>query len=417
MNKLLRKRIRQATLWVLVLILAAPPLVVSAVSCDPDFYSANDVRFYDACEVEPLACTVSSAVGSFTNSKENAEAIFKYLISNSFSTLGGKPMTAIQAAAVLGNVYGESGFDPSAIQSGKAFDMAQAMNPGVSAYGFGIVQWDLSRRVDLLNYAKDHDTINDASQVPDWTNLGIQLDFLKKELESTEAAVMKDSQFQNATDVSVATVRWRELFERTGPSSDSKRITSAQEYLALYQNLAPGVISASAGSCVALSTTGAGGNGDITTTAIALSWSQRASEGATDHTVLQNKPEYTAALASTGVNKLGDSCSMAGNGCDAFLATVMRLSGADPNFPCCGSGAQNDYMKSHTELYEVVTTDVKDTSQLVAGDLMWRSGHVKIYIGDGREAAASHCARTAEQSVLYLDGTYTAYRFKKAASV
>ncbi len=374
---------------------------VAAGTCDDDFYSLNDIRFYRPCDPESVCGTgAAPAIGAVTNSSDNAEAIFKYLISTPFSTLGGKPMSAIQAAAVLGNMYGESSFDPGAIQSGQAYNEAKAMDPSVKGYGFGLVQWDLGRRVNLLNHAGGN-----------WTDLMVQLDFLKTELEGSEATIMKDSEFATTSDVAAATVRWRTLFERTGSASDSKRIQAATDAFLKFKDLAPGVMATLSSGTVACSNTSGGAavganSGNIAATAIALSWSERASAGATDHTALQNKPEYTTALATTGVNKLGDSCSMGGNSCDAFVATVLRLSGVDPGFPCCGADSQNSYMQSNPSKYAVVSL-----SNLVAGDILWRTGHIKIYIGNGREAAASHCSRTAEQSTLFLnDGSYTAYR-------
>lgn len=395
----------QAVVCMLALLLAVP-LPVGAVAattdCELDFYSRNDIPpYYNPC-ASALSCTVGSNLGSVTSSADNAEAIFKYLTGSQgvLSSNGGKALTAIQAAAFMGNFYAESGYDPGAIQSGKAYDESKALNGSIGGYGFGLAQWDGGRRVALLDFAK-------SSKKP-WNDLLVQLDYLKKELNGSESAIIKDSIFATTKDVAEATGRVRAVFERANVAlaHDDKRVKAAREALAQFQDLAPGIVLSSGGCSTA------GGNGDIASTAKALSWSKRASEGATDHKSRENKPEYTAALKSTGVNKLGDSCSMAGNSCDAFLATVMRFSGVDPNFPCCGSGMQNDYMKSHPDLYKVISTNVNSTSELQAGDLLWRSGHVKIYIGDGREAAASHCERTGEQSTIYLtDGTYTAYRF------
>lgn len=382
---------------------------VYAESCsyDKEYFSINDIMFYDPCAPEATCMDNPGAVVDIKSSQENAEAIFKALISTSYKTLDNKPLNAIQAAGFLGNMYVESRFDPAIIQSGKAFDADKAMDPKVGGYAFGIVQWDGSRRVDLMNFA--------AKNNKPWSDLGIQLAFLKEELEGKEKAVMLDSQFRGATTVEVSTQRFSQLFERHAANgSITTRVQAAYDVYNKYKDLAPGVImmSDSGVTCSNGGTPPGAGNGNIAATAISLSWSQRAKEGATDHTSLQPKPEYAAALKTTGVNKLGDSCSMAGNSCDAFIATVIRLSGVDPNFPCCGANNQNTYLSGNPDKYSVVTTSVKSASDLAAGDILWRPGHVKIYIGDSREAAASHCERTGEQSKLYLDGTYIAYRPK-----
>ena len=393
---------------ILALVLASVPMysqdsyaqIQTDCTNDEDFLSDNNIPFYNPC-VTIVSCTYSDSNISITDSSENAEAIFKFFISTNFSSNDNKPLTPIQAAAFLGNFYQESRFNPASIQSGKTYDEHKAFDSEVGGYGFGLAQWDSSRRVDLLNFAK--------SKSATWSDLVLQLEFIKHEVEGTEKRILTNSEFKDISDVARATELVMNIYERPGHKALSNRIDAAKAAYAKYQGLAPGVMDELSSGCNSAGLKG--GNRDIAATATALSWSQRAEEGATDHTALQNKPEYTEALKVTGVDKLGDSCSMGGNSCDAFLATVLRFSEVDPDFPCCGANAQNDYMKKSPK-YELIAEKVTDTSQLQSGDLMWRDGHVKIYIGDGREAAASHCKRTAEQSKVYFEGGYTVYRFK-----
>lgn len=153
------------------------------------------------------------------------------------------------------------------------------------------------------------------------------------------------------------------------------------------------------------------GNGDINATAIVLSWPDRS------HRPTDPKPEYATALAESGVNKLGDTCSMGGYSCDAFLATVMRYSGADPSFPCCGAAMQRNYLLSHPELYEVIP-NTGNTSNLQPGDIRANGGHVEIVVqledGSFKIASASHCDRTADHYAnYYADSSYQIFRRKQ----
>ncbi|NCU37955.1 hypothetical protein EOL96_02760 [Candidatus Saccharibacteria bacterium] len=368
--------------------------------CDYNFYAGNDIIIYDPCALE-VACSIGSAVGSYTDSAENAEAIFKYLISTNFSTNNNNPLTPLQAAAFLGNFSVESGYDPGIIQSGKLYDEAKALDPSIGGYAFGLVQWDSGRRVALIEYAKSKSKV--------WSDLSLQLDFIKFELEGTEKRIMQDFEFRTTTSVDAATLRVRKVYERPGIPHDDKRIAAANDAYLKYKDLAPGGLTISADGC-----TVSGGNGDVAVTAATLAWPKSVAEGATDHTILQNKPEYAAALEATGVNKLGDRCSMGGNSCDAFVATVMRFSGVDKDFPCCGANYQNTYLRNNPDKYELITTEITATNdpKLQPGDILWADGHIKIFLGGGRQAQASHCVQTGEQSKLYLDKNYRAYRAK-----
>lgn len=146
------------------------------------------------------------------------------------------------------------------------------------------------------------------------------------------------------------------------------------------------------------------GNGDINATAISLSWPDRS------HAANDPKPEYKEALNMPGgVATLGqgDSCSIGGNSCDAFLATVMRYSNADAEFPCCGAAMQLDYLSSHSDKYEEIQ-NIGNTSNLQPGDIRASGGHVEIVVqmdnGAYKIASASHCDRTGDHGSDYYPG-------------
>ena len=158
------------------------------------------------------------------------------------------------------------------------------------------------------------------------------------------------------------------------------------------------------------------GNGDINATALALSWPDRS------HAPDDPKSEYVAALAATGVNRLGDQYSMTGRSCDAFVATVLRYSGADPNVPCCGVTRMLSYFSTHSDLYEEVP-NTGSTANLQPGDIRIDNEHVEIVVqvgGTYKIASASHPAhdgsdngRTADHyNNYYVKSSYRIFRKK-----
>ena len=124
---------------------------------------------------------------------------------------------------------------------------------------------------------------------------------------------------------------------------------------------------------------------------------------------------YQKALVSTGVNRLGDSCSMRGQSCDAFVATVMRATGADPDIPCCGANNMLNYFLAHPEKYRQIP-NIGNTSNLEAGDIRSKPSHVEMIVklpneSGFRIASASHCGRTADHSSnFYPDSAYRIFR-------
>ena len=135
--------------------------------------------------------------------------------------------------------------------------------------------------------------------------------------------------------------------------------------------------------------------GDIVETALLISWD--------GHGHLKNdpKPEYVEAMKEVGTyntpcRSAGD-CAPVGASCDVFVATVMRYSGSDPNFPTFGPGVQEQYMQSHPDMYTKV--EASDVSDLEPGDILVtvsNGRHIYLNLGDGMQASASYNDRTGE---------------------
>lgn len=175
-------------------------------------------------------------------------------------------------------------------------------------------------------------------------------------------------------------------------------------------NLIPGaflIFSSLGGSSGISSCSGGGGNLSINQTALNLAWNS------TGHGITPND-NYRNALIETGINRLGDRWSMMGASCDAFVATVLRFSGIDKNFVCCGvsnGGPTSNYVKNSGKFVEVENRQ----GSLKPGDIRLGAGHIEIYVeqnGVGKIASASHGSRTGELLPFYDNSrTFKAYRF------
>lgn len=117
-------------------------------------------------------------------------------------------------------------------------------------------------------------------------------------------------------------------------------------------------------------------------------------------------PEYLAALnsynARTPCNETG--CAPLGASCDQFVATVMRYSGADPDFPVINPPNQRDYMLRHPEKYQQIA-NTRDFSILQPGDIFvaesGRSRHIFIYGGE-RDGTQVQIGASFNQHTAYV---------------
>lgn len=175
-------------------------------------------------------------------------------------------------------------------------------------------------------------------------------------------------------------------------------------------NITPGafVMYAALGGSSGLSDCGptSEGNKDVNQTAIELAWPTKG------HSLNNPKPAYKEALSKVKLNTYGDQFVRIGASCDAFVATVMRFSGTDPDFPCCGAASQLRYLQNSSKYVEVPN----HPGSLKPGDIRSSSGHIEIYVevdGVGKIASASHRERTAEIGNFYNNAPkFKAFRLK-----
>ncbi len=180
-------------------------------------------------------------------------------------------------------------------------------------------------------------------------------------------------------------------------------------------------IAAGGGSFSSTSDCGGGGSGqgnmNLNQTAIDLAWHL----GESGYGGLEPNDNYREALKAVGLTTYGDAQVQRGSSCDAFVTTVYRYSGVDPDFACCGTSGMLSGLLNNDK-YEHVSPDTTDTSVLKPGDIMLLDGHIKMYVeidGQGYEAQASygdHSGQIGNPGVSLVDslgrGTYQIFRYK-----
>lgn len=92
------------------------------------------------------------------------------------------------------------------------------------------------------------------------------------------------------------------------------------------------------------------------------------------------KPEYVEAVKQYNKGNDSDGSNWAFSDCGVFVATVMRASGADPEYAARGTGTQISYVKSSSKYTVIPFTD---TSLLRPGDVLIKDGHTRVYVGTG----------------------------------
>lgn len=187
---------------------------------------------------EPGGCQCSPGGGTGTLiGADNEEKIWNYLSS-------GKGINAIQTAGIMGNMFAESGYDPTSIEP----------SPGT---GRGLVQWSFGRRPPMeaaASAAGVNLTLNDDA------NLIFQLDYMINESKGrTSRSFPEVNEWEGLTrttnvdsqDHKVgSTLYWEWNFERSSGAHNEKRVTAALGVLAKFGGGAGGDTSTtSSGGC------------------------------------------------------------------------------------------------------------------------------------------------------------------------
>lgn len=174
----------------------------------------NDVNpAFNLTSVEYLqATTINSDTNVPSDMVESATTIKNWIMKN----VPGANLAGI--CGILGNWQGESSLKASEIQGGNTYDEVTAMNPSVGGYAFGLGQWDMGRRVALLNYAK--------AQKKDWKSSDLQLDYALNQ-DGTDSAVFMQVAMMSGSSAQ-ATINFYQNWER--PTFNAENLQLRQQY-------------------------------------------------------------------------------------------------------------------------------------------------------------------------------------------
>lgn len=319
----------------------------------------------------------------------------------------------ITVAGTMGNIYGESGFDPSVVEKGNGI-------------GFGLIQWSFGRRTAIEQYA--------ASKGADPNTAELQIEWLLKECDPNDSsyAWMNSStsydgkswsydDWKNATDIESATRAFMFCFERpANASSLQKRVDAAKGY---YEEFT--------GTAVPDGTTKPGegkedsGKKSVITALLEAFDKLGAAFGLTDGGDEGSTGEKGESSISSTINVDGISGNVSSNPQHAEkqrqLAAMMKQHegqiqyswGPGSKYPGptrdpsqvingkrygdCSSTVQWVYkdvlgvdpgpttgpQETDPDTYTVATS-LSDESKLQLGDLLLKDGHVEMYFGNGQ---------------------------------
>ena len=143
-----------------------------------------------------------------TEKRTNENIVWDYLLDAGYSE--------VQAAGIIGNMWQESGVNPSRHES--------------NGIGFGLVQWSFGRRQQLEAYA--------ASKGRSASDIYVQLEFLVKELkEGKQFYGTYAEQFANPYSVDQATEAFCWGFERPHKDHANMANRKKQAWAAYYRNV------------------------------------------------------------------------------------------------------------------------------------------------------------------------------------
>lgn len=351
----------------------------------------------------------SSGLKLDKDAKVNSHNVGTYLTTTNFGgPFGNKPFTKEMAAGVIGNFGQESGFNSELTQYGAGLnkDMSneEIIALGDSNYGkaVGFAQWDGVRRKKLAEFAKE--------KGGHWSDLGIQMDYLRHELETGEGDNLVAGGFTDpGKSVDDLTLIFMERFERAGHPAMENRYRFAQEFMKDFKG--GGTISGSSSnsgksaSCRSGSSGSSADMSSVVALAKSIAWDRNKPDEAakvpvapSDPDGVQNaKNEYKDAKKQAEEKGGKDPFSYGGESlyasCDRFVATVLKNT-VDPQVPWGATAEQQAYFEQSSDWQEIPSK----ASELQPGDVMvvgGATGHIVLFVGD--HEGKPHVAQASNQ--------------------
>lgn len=356
-----------------------------------------------------MVTKIKRLLSRFSASGKYGEDTIEYKVWTGLRAAG---YSEITVAGTMGNIYAESGFDPSVVEHGNGI-------------GFGLIQWSYGRRTAIENYA--------AEQGKDVNSTELQVEWLLKECDPNDSAFawMNSStsydgkswtydEWKNATDIESAVRAFMFCFERpAGTSSLQKRIDAANEYYEEFTGTAvpdkqnsndpdntgeseanqsplEKLLSAFNKLAQAYGLTG----GDSSGSTEDIDTGSNSDTGYVDIGDIRGNVSSNKEYAEKQVELVKKMKSVEGQlqyswGPGSKYPGPSR--NPDDGYADCSSTVQWAYQKvlgvdpgSYTGAQETdedtytVTNTTADESKMQLGDIILKNGHVEMYYGDGR---------------------------------
>nr|WP_167217986.1 phage tail tip lysozyme [Kribbella shirazensis] len=346
-----------------------------------------------------------SCIDGNLSGANNQQKAFNFFVQNGY--------TKEQAAGIVGNMIAESGVEPARLQNTPPGTVSMPEQVVDSPLGWGIVQWTPAGK--MIEPSRD-----DGAQDEMIASLAFQLDFLVKQLNGTGPLpeLAAGNAIKSATTVDEAAYEFGHKFERfaghENPNSPTyaDRKANARHVLETFGGSVP----VDDGSADPAASTGGGcgaGSGNIAAVAKNLAWPDDSHDGIGADAA---KPEFVAAMEEYNDGSSGQTPY---SDCGRFVATVMRMSGADPDYPKVGTSVQRTYLESSGKYDYWHGTP---PGGMKPGDILNGPGHTYLYVGPwGKEgggydsASGSLGQHVPEATHLYsVGGQFTVYRLKNA---
>lgn len=273
------------------------------------------------------------------------------------------------AAGVLGNIQAESGFDPEVIEGG-------------SGIGFGLCQWSYGRRTQLEAYA--------ASKGTNASDENTQIEFLIGEITPGGGADgyasyqlltyngYSPDDWKNATTPEDAAIAFCWSFERPGVPRMDVRTVAAREYYEQFKD--------------AERPTGDDRIGQIN---LSGENATKMMQMLTEAIRIADDDRYTYSQANRDGEFQYD--------CSSLVARLYKQY-FDFDAPATTSGYGSAYY-----------VGADGSVELQPGDVLWKPGHVEMYIGNGLQVGAHTDEIAAADQISvesYVNGYFTSvYRF------
>lgn len=284
----------------------------------------------------------------------------------------------IAVAGAMGNIdYESGGFNPAVVEGG-------------SGEGIGLVQWSFSRKTQLIAYA--------TSKGLTWQDEDTQVEFLVAEISGQGAAsgysehrtsgsirdegiTSTSDDWANASNIEDATLYFMRFFESPGDrSSYDERVVRAQNYYTQFQGK-----------------TKPAGDARIGTIKLTGDSANKMTQLLNEAVRIADDDRYQYSMDV--VKRMSEFYY----DCSSFVQRLYKKF-----FNISMPGSTSEYPS-----YENYYIGSPSSVDLQPGDVVWRPGHVELYIGNGQTVGAhtNEVAGPDQISVVPM-GQYTkVYRF------